>query len=127
MMGGIDAGWHWRLARQCSCDIDRAKTLADKPPVPPAATAICSRVGKKEGPHCAVRRLQTVEIAGRTAVRTQRPPMLVAGDAIMAYTLPDLPYPENALEPNIDAQTMNIHRTKHHQAYINNVNAALEK
>jgi Fe-Mn family superoxide dismutase len=45
----------------------------------------------------------------------------------MAYTLPELPYPENALEPHIDAQTMNIHRTKHHQAYINNVNAALEK
>ncbi len=45
----------------------------------------------------------------------------------MPYTLPDLPYPENALEPYIDAQTMNIHRTKHHQAYINNVNAALEK
>ena len=45
----------------------------------------------------------------------------------MAYTLSDLPYPENALEPHIDAQTMNIHRTKHHQAYINNVNAALEK
>ena len=45
----------------------------------------------------------------------------------MAYTLPDLPYAENALEPHIDAQTMNIHRTKHHQAYINNVNAALEK
>ncbi len=45
----------------------------------------------------------------------------------MAYTLPELPYPENALEPHIDAQTMNIHRTKHHQAYINNVNQALEK
>lgn len=45
----------------------------------------------------------------------------------MAYTLPELPYPENALEPHIDARTMNIHRTKHHQAYINNVNAALEK
>jgi Fe-Mn family superoxide dismutase len=44
----------------------------------------------------------------------------------MAFTLPDLPYPENALEPSIDAQTMNIHRTKHHQAYVNNLNKALE-
>ena len=44
----------------------------------------------------------------------------------MAYTLPNLPYADNALEPHIDARTMEIHRTKHHQAYINNVNAALE-
>jgi Fe-Mn family superoxide dismutase len=44
----------------------------------------------------------------------------------MAYTLPELPYANNALEPHIDARTMEIHRTKHHQAYINNVNAALE-
>ena len=44
----------------------------------------------------------------------------------MAYTLPELPYAENALEPHIDAQTMNIHRTKHHNAYITNVNKALE-
>ena len=45
----------------------------------------------------------------------------------MAYTLPPLPYAYNALEPHIDARTMEIHHTKHHQAYVNNLNAALEK
>lgn len=45
----------------------------------------------------------------------------------MAYTLPPLPYAYNALEPYIDTKTMEIHHTKHHQAYINNVNTALEK
>lgn len=44
----------------------------------------------------------------------------------MAYKLPDLPYALNALEPHIDARTMEIHHGKHHQAYVNNVNAALE-
>jgi Fe-Mn family superoxide dismutase len=44
----------------------------------------------------------------------------------MGYELPKLPYDYKALEPHIDARTMEIHHTKHHQAYINNVNAALE-
>ena len=44
----------------------------------------------------------------------------------MAYSLPDLPYAHDALEPHFDARTMEIHHGKHHQAYINNVNAALE-
>ena len=45
----------------------------------------------------------------------------------MAHELPPLPYDFAALEPHIDAQTMQIHHGKHHQAYVNNLNAALEK
>jgi Fe-Mn family superoxide dismutase len=44
----------------------------------------------------------------------------------MAYELPPLPYDYNALEPSIDEQTMRIHHDKHHQAYVDNVNKALE-
>ena len=44
----------------------------------------------------------------------------------MPYEVPDLPYDYNALEPHIDAQTMTIHHDKHHQAYVDKVNAALE-
>lgn len=45
----------------------------------------------------------------------------------MAFALPPLPYDYAALEPHIDARTMEIHHTKHHQAYVNNLNTALEK
>jgi Fe-Mn family superoxide dismutase len=42
------------------------------------------------------------------------------------FTLPNLPYAHSALEPHIDAMTMEIHHGKHHQAYVNNLNAAVE-
>src|SRR6266849_4979925 len=45
----------------------------------------------------------------------------------MANSLPPLPYPSDALEPHIDKQTMEIHHGKHHQAYVTNLNAALDK
>ena len=44
----------------------------------------------------------------------------------MAYTLPHLPYAYDALEPHIDAKTMEIHHRKHHQTFINNINAGIE-
>ena len=43
------------------------------------------------------------------------------------YKLPEMKYPYNALEPVIDAKTMEIHYTKHHGSYVNGLNAALEK
>src|SRR5205814_3109947 len=45
----------------------------------------------------------------------------------MAHSLPPLPYPSDALEPHIDKQTMEIHHGKHHNAYVTNLNAALQK
>ncbi|HZR23519.1 MAG TPA: superoxide dismutase [Vicinamibacterales bacterium] len=45
----------------------------------------------------------------------------------MAHSLPPLPYPSDALEPHIDKQTMEIHHGKHHNAYVTNLNAAIDK
>ena len=44
----------------------------------------------------------------------------------MPYELPPLPYPYDALEPHIDEETMRLHHDKHHQTYVNNLNAAIE-
>lgn len=57
--------------------------------------------------------------ASRTVVAAESAPA-------QGYTLPDLPYAFNALEPHIDAQTMEIHHDKHHAGYVKNLNAALE-
>jgi Fe-Mn family superoxide dismutase len=63
--------------------------------------------------------------ARRTAAALPTSPF--SEPATMAHTLPALPYDFAALEPHIDAQTMQIHHGKHHQAYVNNLNAAIEK
>ena len=47
-------------------------------------------------------------------------------NGLMVYKLPELPYAYDALEPHIDKETMNIHHTKHHNAYVTNLNKALE-
>jgi Fe-Mn family superoxide dismutase len=52
---------------------------------------------------------------------------MAAQTVAAAHTLPSLPYAYDALEPHIDARTMEIHHTKHHGTYVNNLNAAIEK
>ena len=61
-----------------------------------------------------------------TMARVTRIPRPHAEPPAMAYTLPDLPYAKDALEPSIDATTMEIHHDKHHAGYVSKLNAALE-
>src|SRR5437899_11693301 len=51
----------------------------------------------------------------------------MAQGTVTAHEVPALPYAYNALEPHIDEQTMHLHHDKHHQAYVTNLNAAIEK
>jgi Fe-Mn family superoxide dismutase len=57
----------------------------------------------------------------------QTPPMNLAVGQTAPFQVPPLPYAYEALEPSIDAQTMRLHHDKHHQTYVNNLNAAIEK
>ena len=68
---------------------------------------------------------RTLQIGALAAVAAQTPSLLAQTAPGGAYTLPPLPYPADALEPYIDAQTMTIHHDRHHQAYVNNANKAL--
>ncbi|MBX9759292.1 MAG: superoxide dismutase [Beijerinckiaceae bacterium] len=71
------------------------------------------------------RRFLTLTAAGAAA--SALPRFAFAQDAPKPFSLPALGYSYEALEPHIDAQTMNIHHTRHHQAYVNNANAAAER
>jgi Fe-Mn family superoxide dismutase len=61
-----------------------------------------------------------------TFVNLRRSNRLSQNQGTMAFVLPDLPYAFNALEPHIDARTMEIHHGKHHAGYTNNLNAAIQ-
>jgi Fe-Mn family superoxide dismutase len=62
-----------------------------------------------------------------SGARTSAQPAAAASAATGPYTLPKLPYAYDALEPSIDARTMEIHHDKHHQGYVNKLNAAIAK
>jgi Fe-Mn family superoxide dismutase len=67
-----------------------------------------------------------LQIHSRRDAAARPPNTFVEGEITMPYTVPELTYPKNALEPNIDALTMEIHHDKHHAAYVTNLNKALE-
>lgn len=68
---------------------------------------------------------RTLQVSVLAAAATQAPSLWAQAAPAGPYTLPPLPYPADALEPHIDAQTMQIHHGRHHQAYVNNANKAL--
>jgi Fe-Mn family superoxide dismutase len=74
-------------------------------------------------------RRQLLQTAGAGAAALALSPLaaLAQGGQQGGFTLPKLPYPEDALEPHIDAKTMQIHHGRHHQAYVDNLNKALAK
>src|SRR5262249_33123983 len=73
-------------------------------------------------------RRQLLQTAGAGAAALVLSPLtpLWAADKAAGFTLPPLPYKPDALEPSIDAQTMEIHHGKHHKAYVDNLNTALK-
>jgi Fe-Mn family superoxide dismutase len=79
-----------------------------------------------EPPMQKLTRRELLRTAGAGAAALVLSPLLVRAEEKPGFTLPKLPYAFDALQPSIDAQTMEIHHDKHHAAYVTNLNKALE-
>lgn len=82
----------------------------------------------RRGALAALGGLGLAAVAGHAAAQPTTPPRRLPGwnEAGLEYVLPDLPYPPEALEPHIDAETMRIHHGKHHAGYVKGLNTALK-
>ena len=107
----------------------RVSVLDDVPRFAEPSALDSRRAGRRPGaqPNCRVRRAEALDEGRARSDAFRSLTIRLNRGGHVAHTLPPLPYAFDALEPHIDAKTMEIHHGKHHNAYVTNLNAALEK